>query len=486
LTFQRYWAILLRFHAGTTMLIHFTVSNFLSFDGPQTLHLTASPERIHPHHVVRSGSRQHPNLLRTAAIYGANASGKSNLVKALHFLQELIVEGLALDERIPVRRFKLRGTTEEKPVYFAIEMRIGDANFLYSVELDSRTILEETLKSTTNSSETLLFQRVTSPEREVKVEFGVFHRKLKAKEQQILEFVAKGTRPNQTFLHETIERNLEHFRPVFDWMKKSLTIITPNTTFLGLERNVNKDEGLRDFLGSILQAAGTGIVAVRTEVAPIGTQADLPEELLEDAQKNLTDGKFLFGRHRGGMRFAITKHKDELVVFRLRTVHMADGKEVLFDVHEESDGTQRLFDLAPMLDGMLHSESTEVFVVDEIDRSLHPHLTRMILEMHLAAENQLRPVQLVFTTHETHLLDLDLLRRDEIWFAEKNLKGATELYSLSDFQPRFDKAIRQDYLLGRYGGIPFIGSPRQLRLQPTEMNQEKTIPVEGADAEKAL
>ena len=143
-----------------------------------------------------------------------------------------------------------------------------------------------------------------------------------------------------------------------------------------------------------------------------------------------------------------------------------------FNVDEESDGTQRLFDLLPLLYDLTIGNRERVYIVDEVGRSLHPHITNMIVDLHLAPENADKPTQLIITTHETNLLDLELLRRDEIWFAEKREDSSTDMYSLSDFQPRYDKDVRRAYLVGRYGAIPFIGNAQLLRLYSNQKQDD--------------
>lgn len=464
------------------MLIKFAVANFLSFKEASELRMVASSERIHPHHIVRSSSRNHPNLLRTATIYGANAAGKSNLVKALKFMRHLIVNGTKLEAKIPIQRFRLDSACLQQPSRFEIEFRVEHTNYAYNFSVDTDQVLSEDLHIVTNSSNILLYSRQTSYTKEVAVEFGPFFSQMKEKDRQFLVFIAQGTRPNQLFLHESIERNVKRFRPVYEWFRRTLTIIEPDTEYRSLEMRIGVDEEFRGFLDQLLKTAGTGVSAIRTEEAGSEALAGLPEELLEVA-KGLTEDQHIFMKARNGRRLAITKRNDELCVLKLTTVH--DGNHGLskinFEVHEESDGTQRLFDLMPILYELAFGESERVYVVDEIGRSLHPHLTNMIMAMHLDPANANKASQLIITTHETNLLDLDILRRDEIWFAEKREDGSTDLYSLSDFQPRYDKDIRRDYLVGRYGGIPFIGNPQYLRLPPlnpatdTNLSEETNV-----------
>ncbi len=455
------------------MLIRFSVSNFLSFKDKVELNMLASNERIHPHHVYRTSSRNQPNMLRIATIYGANAAGKSNLVKAVQFARSLIIRGSPAEAKIPVERFRLDSSCFDLPAQFEFEFRVKNVNYQYTFSVNDTQVCAEKLCTTTNTRETLLFARETSRDGDVKVEWGAFIKQLSEKEKLFLEFVAQGTRPNQLLLHETIDRNIARFRPAYNWFRRTLQIIQPTTTAVGLELQLDADEDFREFLARVLRTSGTGISAVRMQELPLDTIPDLPNELINDARERVTEDRFIVVRGTNGNRFVVAKRGDDLRVLKLVTVHAAKGssQEVVFDIHEESDGTQRLFDLVPMLHELTAGSSRErVYFVDEVDRSMHPHLTNLIVSMHLDEVNASRPSQLIITTHETNLLDLELLRRDEIWFAEKRADGSTDLYSLSDFQPRYDKDIRKDYLIGRYGGIPFIGSAHRLRL-PIEKHE---------------
>ena len=192
-----------------------------------------------------------------------------------------------------------------------------------------------------------------------------------------------------------------------------------------------------------------------------------------------TDGFFLKAPK---IRLTAIKKDDQIHVLKLVPIHQAlhGREEAEFEIFEE-DGTQRLIDLAPLLYELVLGEDERVFIVDEFDRSLHPKLSRMIVEIHLDEMNENKPSQLIVTTHETNILDLDLLRRDEIWFIERKIEtGAADIYSLYDFQPRYDKDVLKDYLHGRYGAIPFLGNIRSLGLSKTKV--ESSSVTESSEA----
>jgi AAA15 family ATPase/GTPase len=448
------------------MLIRLRLENLYSFKAAE-FSMVASSERIHPHHIHPARTRNDVRLTRFAAIYGANAAGKSNLVRALGFAQDLVLRGLKPEAKIPVERFRLDPAYRQRPATFALEFKLGQKLYEYGFECDQTRIHREWLQTFTRKTEQLLFERHTPPEGKTHIKLGEFTKTLSDDDQKFLEFVARGTRPNQLYIHECIERNVETFAAPYHWFRRILTIITPDSHPLTIELDLQADETFQTFFSQVLQAADTGIHRVATEkVAWDSPEGKLVGEVLKEAP-GPDDADVIYLHNPSGMRFTVINHADqEQELLKLVTTHRAsDDQEIPFDIYEESDGTRRLFDLIPMLHELVVAKDERVFVVDEIGRSLHPQLSRLMVEFHLSPENQTHPSQLVVTTHETNLLDLDLLRQDEIWFAEKQPDGATDLYSMHDFQPRYDKDVLKDYLQGRYGAIPFLGNIRALGLK---------------------
>lgn len=449
------------------MLIRFRAANLYSFKEEIEFSMIPSPERIHPHQIFPKKKKNDIRLNRFAAVYGANAAGKSNLVKVLKFVQKMVVEGVKPEATIPIQRFRLSQDCLHSPAKFEIEFKVGEQMYEYGFELDSRSIHREWLIHFTRISEKTLFERTTDQNGKAKLEFGSFVNKLSKKEKLFLEFAGEGTRPNQLFLNESIDSNMGHFRPAYDWFHKVLTVIEPMDIDIPVELEINNDnQDFNTFLNKILRDADTGITSIKTEKVELDDLEDISEQAAASLKESLSDADAFFVKSRQ-FRLTAVKENHHIYLFKLVPNHqILNGKEeAIFEFYEESDGTQRLIDLVPVLYELLFEENDRVFVVDEFDRSLHPQLSRMIVELHLDDKNSTHPTQLIVTTHQTNILDLDLLRRDEIWFVEKKPEtGATDLYSLYDFQPRYDKNIRKDYLYGRYGAIPFLGNMSALKL----------------------
>ncbi len=445
------------------MLVQFTVENFLSFGEPATLSMRATcREHHHPGHLVDGIRGVQGQLLRTAAIYGANAAGKSNLVKAMRFARNLILQGTSLDKPISITPFRLGNAG--KPSRFEFMLYHGDVLYSYGFVVDSAQVVEEWLYATHTTKEVRYFERTTA-EGQVSVEFGASFTGRSAKQKQFLNFVAQGTRPNQLFLTEAASKNVQEVLPVMEWFGDVLLIIEAEAKYKLLEVRVQKDTQFTDYLASFLRSAGTGIDSVIASEVDLDFGRyfpDMPEEVsveilgeLKDTEN--TEGVMILPAD-GERYFAKIGQSGIPTLLRLRTQHRAsDGGLVEFGVNEESDGTQRLMHLVPALLS-LQQRQPKVIILDELDRRLHPLLTKFFLESALKCQELGGHNQLMFTTHDTNLLSLDLLRRDEIWFVEKDGNGCSWLYSLSEFKIRPDLQIEKGYLAGRFGAVPFVGN----------------------------
>jgi len=444
------------------MLVRFTVSNFLSFNEEVEFSMLPGLSRQHPDHIIKDERWNGISLLRAAVLYGANASGKSNVVKAMHFAQRLIVKGRRPKRSIAVDIHKLSLACAATPSKFEFEFKRQGKFYAYGFELDRKIIHHEWLYQVTKKTQKILFERETQGDT-VSIQFGNVGET--QEDKQFLAFVAQGTRPNQLFLTESLERNVTFFEDVTDWFAKVLTIIFPDSRFLELGVSISRGDELSIALLKYMQLFNTGISGITLEPVEIKTElANLPDDIWDDVLAEMSLEKNMVVLNIPDVRRYYVlglDENDDIQAFKLMTKHkMYDcDKEALWEIADESDGTQRLLDLIPVLHQLLHTE--RVYVIDELDRSLHPHLSYNILEHFLNHAPQ-QPSQLIVTTHESHLLDLDLLRRDAIWFVEKNHQGASTLYSLEEFTPRYDKNIRKGYLLGRFGAIPMIGNVTHL------------------------
>ncbi len=435
------------------MLIRFAVQNFRSFYEEAVFSMLPGRMQKHAHHIISAEGAQGIDVLRTGLLYGANASGKSNLIKAMDFARDFILDGTKPKQRIRVEPFRLKKEAWQQPSRFEFEFVSNGQAYAYGFVVDRHRVHEEWLYLMDKQKEVALFERTADSETQAVISFPN-PKLLPTQDEQFLQFVARSTRPNQLFLTKSTEDNLPDFAPVFDWFNENLIILFPDSQITNFPGFVQNDKGARDSLSKFLTAMNTGIVAVtldRVDKSHIPFPTDELFDKLEPQDSIIVDVPPEGIRYIAGL-----DEKGQPEVYSLGAVHhLGNGGEVTFDVFEESDGTQRLFDLFPVL----HSAEPGVFVIDELERSLHPNLVRRFIEWFLESDSK---SQLIVSTHESTLLDLELLRRDEIWFVEKSPAGSSTLYSLEEFKPRADLDIRRGYLHGRFGAIPVLGSSLKL------------------------
>jgi len=414
------------------VLLQFTVENVLSFRDRATLSMVAgsTPSGLESA-VTRVEGFDQP-ISRVAAIYGPNASGKSNLVKALEMIRRLIVDGTRPDQPIAVVPFKLDDSSAHDPSRFELELLIEGRRYSYGALISTDAVDKEWLFETSAGGvEQLLFERVdigAGPSFEI----GAALEPEEAR-RQFLKFVAQGTRRNQLYLTELAERNAEEFTAVTRWFRSSWSLVPGSVDPRSLAVKYVTDPKLRTRTRELLRATGTGIRHLQFESKAADTK--LPEEQLRSRLAQASDLRMRFGMNEG---------------------------EYSLGFDEQSDGTRRLLELAPEL----HSacSSTSLVVCDELDRSLHTLVSQHFVRAFL--ESAAPQSQLLFTTHDTNLLDANLLPRQAIWFVEKDMEGGSTLYSLSEFKQEQLESIGADiergYLAGRFGAIPFLGNPARL------------------------
>jgi AAA15 family ATPase/GTPase len=439
------------------MLISFSITNFRSFHEEQTLSMVASQRQPdHPEH-LSSIQALDQKLLPIAVIYGANGSGKSNFVKSLSFVQRLVVQGVQPGQPIERQRFLFGAADAMEPSAFEVRFTAGERSFSYGFQVNDKEVLEEWLDLLTGSGEVNLFERVTCADGIVKVEPGkALTGDRGDAHQKVIALANLGVRANQLFLagiRESIESR-DHgplMADVLSWFA-SIVIVSADASFQKLAEWLDNDSHLAKFAGDFLRDSSTGVDRLRVEKSEI-TNPDFLREIENSFKHGLpprmpseSAGEILVDRGEG----------IKLLLRTIRAEHTsADGKPVPLPFQEESDGTQRLTHLVSALFQL--KEEHGLYIIDEIDRSLHPLLSRKFIEFFLTVCKE-HGSQIIITTHESNLMDLDLLRRDELWFTEKNPQGATTLYSMSDFKVRTDLKIEKGYLQGRFGAIPFLGN----------------------------
>lgn len=281
---------------------------------------------------------------------------------------------------------------------------------------------------------------------------------------QLLKFISQSTPITDSFLSEYIKRNgkgLPLINDVYGWMKESLKIIFPDSRYEGISIRAEKDKDFAVATKSLLEYFNTGIVDIR-RIKVSKEDVDLPKELISELLSEAEPNKnFVIASPTDSTIYFFETDSDGItVIYKQNAIHRTENNdEIPFEMSEESDGSIRLLDFISMLIDLRLNES--VYLVDEIDRSMHPMLSKKLLEYYFKHLSNERDTQLIFSTHESNLLDLDLIRADEVWFVEKGHEGASHLTSLAEYKPRED--IRKGYLQGRYGAIPFFAPVSSLK-----------------------
>ena len=446
------------------MLITFKISNFLSFNEQVTFMMQAGPVRESMHHVIKGKGRNDVDILKSAVIYGANASGKSNLIKAVEFAKNVIVKGLSktISDN---KHFRLDNTNVNKPTQLEFEFKHNGKMYAYGVvlSLKERKIKEEWLFELLKTTDKPIFERKVLENGKSDI---VLSLKLDKEGNNRFDVYRKDIKDTQLFLSEINDKNVDDianinaFKDAFDWFKDNIVIIYPDTQVNNLNF-VGNNEEMKDAFGHFLAMFKTGIQGVETVEQDVDNTfpTKLKEEILSDLNEKEVKGVTL---KIGKNTFTFSKNEQgELKMFKLNTRRTLNNstETINFELEEESDGTRRIMDFIPALVGLANTDKT--YFIDEIDRSLHPELTQKILETFFNNTQDIES-QLIVTTHESSLLDLSLVRRDEIWFVEKDKNGASQMYSLEQFKPRHDKEVRKAYLQGRFGAIPFVSNVKDL------------------------
>jgi AAA15 family ATPase/GTPase len=440
------------------MLIRLVINNVLSFGAEREFNMFPYPHlsnRLshHKYEIDKDFS-----LLKMAAIYGANGSGKSNFVKALSFLKEIVVNGQVPND-LANAPFLLQDAPFEQPQTIGIEFMAEGQSFWYAVETINGIIKIEELYETNfgKGEPKQIFER-KGREGEANIHFG---NGIEEKVKYILnDYFSLVTASKKSIITNPIAFTFLELKKVFNWFK-NLEIITPSKKADNLIYLLAQDKEFNRFANGLIKTFNTGIQKIVVETKSIEAYFGANEALnIREVSRDLKNNKADFLPLNNSQDFAIAiEEEGKVVVKRLLFQHqLKDGTSTNFHLYQLSDGTKRLLDYLVMLSQVILNPS--VVVIDEIARSIHPALLKTIIEKFSMTENT--KGQLIFTTHEANLLDQEILRPDEIWFMEKDKFGCSDMYPLSEFKEHKTKDIRKGYLNGRYGAIPFLGALKNL------------------------
>ena len=418
------------------MLIDFSVENFLSIKEEVCFSLLASSDKSLDNNLITGEKALKKNsLLRSAVLYGANASGKSNVLKALDNLKFLIVTS---SQNIPGQNirflpFKLDKKCLSKPSKFNINFVQGGIRYNYKVSFTSEKVIDESLYYYPKGAEATIFERNDT----INYRFTTDKSKQKGMAERTLE--------NVFYLSNSAQQNYDKTREPFEWFSNVLDVIGPTERldkYITSEL-IDKDDEFKIQVLKALEVADLAIndLNVSIKKIPVEDISDIPNKF--KILINNPDNKI---SHLNHLNLNFT-HKgfDE----------KHNEVDIQLDFEEESDGTQKLFSLiGPWINSL---KNGSILIIDELDSKLHPFLCKYLIDMFNNSEINKSNSQLVFTTHNSSLLNQDIFRRDQIWFTEKDAEfGNTNLFSLLEFNQRKDANIEKGYLAGRYGAVPFI------------------------------
>lgn len=446
------------------MLIRFQVKNLYSFEKETEFNLLTNDSEHLPHH------KKHCNgvdFLRLSAIYGANASGKSNFVRAIGLLQNIVKKGKIIDE-VSDYKFKLSKEALTKPISLAIELLSNSKMYYYTLTFDQKKILNETLVETFKDKEDrIVFERSLTNERQ---EIPFIESEVKnEKERMFLELLSDKLLSKDelllTFLTQKYPNEYADINNVFEWFSDVLIVLNSNFKIRGIAHKFDKHDSIVKFVNTFIPTLSTGIQRIEVQKKEIQGDSDdmkhLKDNIKDDQEQLFTNTNPDTGEE---ITF-VMEENDKIFAKRIFTEHLdKEGHKVFFPFGWESDGTKRLLEYTPLINGVINAEV--VFVVDEIERSIHPMMIKELIRK-ISSDTSAQG-QLIFTTHESCLLDQEILRTDEIWFTQKDKGGATHMYSLSDFNISNTANIEDGYLNGRYGGIPFLSNLKELNWHTDE------------------
>lgn len=440
------------------MLLKYIVSNFKSIGHPVEFSMIPTENnntdaRFFTNLHTKYGDYK---VLRRGAFFGPNASGKSNFIESIDFAKEYITEARKSGTGTGVPQFKVNIEDLNNTSVFQFIFFVNGCIYEYGFSLTKNCVSEEWLMLFSNGTFIPLFTRVTDEnditEIDIEDEFeqsGSPNREL----IELLKLSMKSKQKNQLFLYKLKENGNQTAEEIIDWFE-NIQIIFPTSKIKSLPLSVKKDKEFQQFLSNTLNKLDTGVSEIKVvgkkfNFQDFAEKFQLPDELISTVENNKSGIINLDGKY-----FIFFEENEKTTIFRLECEHKLHGKSVSFRIDDESDGTQRLLDLLPILFDMQKNNNT-LFFVDEIDRSLHTKLSKYILQTFLNnSENSFN--QIVFTTHDVNLINVKDFSKEEIWFIEKNNSGETSLKPFSDFEISENQNVVKDYLNGRFGAVPVI------------------------------
>lgn len=440
------------------MLLRFTLENFGSFkDAVEFNTFPSSKSHSHDNHKMTCN---HATALRMSTIYGANGAGKSNLLMAIRFLRNLVEKGTLTQINFTEEIFfKFDDACKDAPSGMAVEFFYNDTVFYYQIEFNQQEILSEELFLSKKSTDVTIFSRKGT---NIKINSSCATKTVDDKFVDVLNRMLRTDMLFLSFFGQYYPNEVPLITDAYHWFTENLTIVAPDAYTGVIPHLMDTDTMFCDMVNQTIPELKTGIDSIKVKKEVV-----LENELKEDpvlarlaARAKSHEGiPEIKSTDSGNEYVNIVFENNQLWRKYIVCVHKnSDGSEVEMPLRAESDGTKRLIEYMPLFYSI--TKETQVCIVDEIERSIHPIMIKDLMRK-LSGSDTSRG-QLIFSTHESSLLDQSIFRPDEIWFAQKDIEQATQLYPLSDFKIHNTANIENGYLAGRYGGIPFLSNLQDL------------------------
>lgn len=419
------------------MLVEFTVKNYRSIKEEQVFSMVkASGDELENTNCFEPNAPASVTLLRSSAIYGANAAGKSNIIRAIMEMESIVRHSASSNQEgdeISVTPFLFDESTASEPSEFEMTFISEGVRYQFGFCTTNTRIIEEWLIAYPNGRAQRWYSRIFDETKNIyKYKFSEFLLGQKSVWQN-------ATRSNALFLSTAVQLNSDQLKPVFNWFKEVLRPAHLEGWSPGFTASLCDKEKSKAKVLEFLKAADFDIHDIKVDKEkfdPDSLSDDLPNPLREQIIKKMKDTELI----------------------DIKTIHKSkSGAPIALDFNEESDGTQKFFSFTgPWIDAL---KEGYILVIDELHDNLHPKLVKYLVDIFHSNKTNPKNAQLIFTTHETSILNQDVFRRDQVWFCEKDKMQATSLYPLTDFSPRKDREnLELGYLSGRYGALPFTST----------------------------
>lgn len=432
------------------MLVEFTTKNFLSFRDETKLSMIATADKDNLDNIIPMDTNK-LKLLKSAVVYGSNGAGKSNLIKALSAMKSIVLSSSKEqrgDEIKDIEPFVFDVQDRKLPTLFEVIFIVDDVRYQYGFSATKTKIYEEWLYAFPKAAKRTWFTRFLN-EKSGSYEWEYTDGKYLNANKDKMKLYIETTRDNELFLSKIIQLNNKEAAPIFDWFKSELKCAgiggwsDGERVTLNFLKSEEKKNLILEFLNDMdIRVSDIKIKEEKFDISKLNLPDDVPDDLKQKIVHDFNDRSLI-----------------ETQFLR----KLENEKIVALDLDVESDGTQKIFALlGPFLDAL---DKGYVVVIDELHNSLHPLLLKYLVSLFHNKDINTRNAQLLFTTHETEILNQDIFRRDQIWFCDKDATFASELIPLTDYKPRKSEKLSKGYLSGRYGGIPLLEEDIKLSIK---------------------